>query len=261
MKRLIAVVAALVLVSGCGSNSSPTTPTPTATRIISVSGNLSFGDVAVGSTATRIITITNSGNSTLNVTSISGPNAGVYTASWFSGPIAAGGSQQSTIGFSPTAAQVYSGVAFINGDQTSGNNGINVSGTGTLLKADIHLAGSTGLYSCFVGVCTSFTYPITNTGAGCATNIQVITRFFGSDGNGIQLGIDVPMYLPGGSFSTFVFRPGATVTIQNLGPFNDIRSAHTAFKVFPTWTDVSCSSASSINKVADSGAYTRMLRR
>jgi hypothetical protein len=81
---------------------------------------------------------------------------------------------------------------------------------------------------------------VTNLGPGCATNVQVVTRAYGSDGNGIQLGVDIPMGLPGGTLSTFLFRAGTTVTLQSLGGFNDVRSAHTAFKTSITWTDVAC---------------------
>jgi hypothetical protein len=82
---------------------------------------------------------------------------------------------------------------------------------------------------------------VTNLGPGCATNVQVVTRFYGGDGNGPQLGIDVPMGLAGGGSLTSSFlRVGTTVTLQNLIPFNDIRSAHTVFKPSITWTDVAC---------------------
>jgi hypothetical protein len=107
-------------------------------------------------------------------------------------------------------------------------------------KADIELASSTAVFSCITGLCTSLTYPVRNLGPGCATNAQIVTRAYGSDGNGIQLGVDIPMGLPGGSLSTFFFRPGTSVTLQSIGPFNDVRSAHTAFKSFISWTDVAC---------------------
>jgi len=145
-----------------------------------------------------------------------------------------------TVFFKPTAATNYNGTLTVNGDQTSGTNSIAISGSGTLAKANIQLSGSTGTYYCVTGLCTSFTYPVTNLGPGCANSVQVTTRFYGADGSGPQLGIDVPMDLPGGGLATYLFRVGTTVTLQNLIPFNDIRSAHTVFRVFATWTDVAC---------------------
>src|SRR5436190_22811373 len=41
-----------------------------ATKIISVSGSLNFGDVALGTAAKRTMTIVNSGTSTLQITNI-----------------------------------------------------------------------------------------------------------------------------------------------------------------------------------------------
>jgi hypothetical protein len=117
------VILLLISASACGGNSPTTTPTPTATtRIIGLSGNLAFGNVQVGNTATATLTITNSGNSTLTVSGMTGPSG--YTASWTNGTIPAGGSQAATFQFAPTAAQTYSGTLTVNGDQTSGTNTI-----------------------------------------------------------------------------------------------------------------------------------------
>jgi pimeloyl-ACP methyl ester carboxylesterase len=104
------------------------TITPTPTRIISLSGNLAFGSVAVGSSPQSILTIYNTGNSTMTMSSISYPNG--FSGSW-SGTIAANGSQPVTVTFSPTAATSYGGTVTVNSDATSGGNTIAASGTGT----------------------------------------------------------------------------------------------------------------------------------
>src|SRR5262249_34506567 len=136
---------------------------------------------------------------------------GVFTTTFTSGTIAAGGSQQVTIRFTPAVAQNYVGTLNVTGDQTSGTSSIALSGSGALPRANIQ-SSTTGTYLCFTGVCTSFTYQINNVGPGCATGVQVVTRFFGSDGLGPQLGIDVPMGQVGGSLSSTFFRVGTTVT-------------------------------------------------
>jgi hypothetical protein len=110
----------------------------------------------------------------------------------------------------------------------------------SILPATIEWVPSQGVYSCVTGLCTSLTVPITNIGPGCGTNVQVTVRAYGGDGDGIQLGVDIPMGLQGGSLATLFFKVGTTVTIQNLAPFNDVRSAHTAFKAFATSTNVTC---------------------
>jgi hypothetical protein len=99
------------------------------TRIIGMSGNLTFGNVKVGSTANATMTISNTGNADLAVTSISYPSG--FTGNWASGTIAAGSSQNVTVTFSPSAAQAYSGTITVNSDSTSGTSTIVPSGQGT----------------------------------------------------------------------------------------------------------------------------------
>jgi len=241
MKRLFIIVGAL-LISACGSDSSNPAPQPSTTsqtKIIGLVGNLAFGSVAVGSrSASALLTISNSGTSTLTVTGMLVPG-GAYSANWTSGTIPPGGSQPVSVAFTPTTAGTFNGSLIVNGDQTSGTNSIAISGVAAAVHADIQPAAS-GTSVCFTGLCTSFTFAITNAGPGCATNVQVITRFYGGDGNGPQLGIDVPMILPGGSLSSTFFRVGTAVTVANSIPFNDVRCAHTVFRPTITWTDVAC---------------------
>ena len=126
------------LLAGCGggSSSTPTSPTPpasTPTRIVSVTGNLAFGEVAVGASRDIAMTIANSGTAALTVTSlsVSGGLVSHTSATWTSGTIAAGGSQAVTIRFAPTAEGNFSGTVTVNGDQTSGTNSIAISGSAT----------------------------------------------------------------------------------------------------------------------------------
>jgi len=84
----------------------------------------------VGQSAAATLTIMNSGNSTLTVSGMTVPGGSAYSASFTSGTIPAGGSQQVVIQFAPTVAQGYSGTLTVNGNQTSGTNTIAISGTG-----------------------------------------------------------------------------------------------------------------------------------
>ncbi len=105
------------------------TSVATSTRIIGLSGSLAFGNVETGKTATKVLTITNTGTGNLTVTGLTLP-AGFSAA--FSGTVNAnGGTQLVTITFAPTSAVVYSGNVTVNGNQTSGSNTIAISGTGT----------------------------------------------------------------------------------------------------------------------------------
>lgn len=131
---LLSAILALSLIGAACNKSSPAGPSETPqtqtqqSRIISLSGDLNFGDVAVGSNADRTMTITNSGTAALEVTGLTSPHAGTtFAANWTQGVIAPGGSQSVTIRCSPPEAQYYAGVLRVNGNQTSGNNGINIA--------------------------------------------------------------------------------------------------------------------------------------
>ena len=125
MRTLATILLALIFVAGCGDD----TPTgPTQGAAIALTGNLSFGNVAVGSTATATLTINNGGNAPLNITSIGYP-AG-FSGSLASGTVPAGASQAVTVTFAPSAAQAYAGTITVNADHKSGSNTMAISGTG-----------------------------------------------------------------------------------------------------------------------------------
>src|SRR4051812_42428655 len=124
---------AVVISCTSHTTTSPSSTPPTATtRTMTLNGNLAFGNVSVGSSATSTLTIGNSGTSTLSVSEIAvaAELRSVYSFNWTSGTIAAGASQQVSIHFAPTSAQVYSGTLTVSGDHTSGTNPIPISGTG-----------------------------------------------------------------------------------------------------------------------------------
>jgi hypothetical protein len=97
------------------------------TRVISLSGNLAFGDVPMGSSGNETLTINNTGNSTLTVSSIAYPDG--FSGNW-SGAIPSGGSTSLTVTFSPLVATNYGGNLMVNSDATSGINTLAVSGIG-----------------------------------------------------------------------------------------------------------------------------------
>ncbi len=103
-------------------------------RGISLSGNLAFGNVIVGTSAQRTLAINSTGTTNLTVTGMSLP-AG-FSGNW-SGTIPAGGSQNVTITFSPTAVATYSGSVTVNCDATVGTNTLAVSGMGAGLAPAI----------------------------------------------------------------------------------------------------------------------------
>ena len=95
--------------------------------IISLSGDLNFGEVELGSSITKTLTISNTGNSDFNVSSITNPSG---YSSGFSGTISPDGSEDITITFTPTTEGNYDGLIVVNSDADYGLNEINCYGSG-----------------------------------------------------------------------------------------------------------------------------------
>jgi hypothetical protein len=129
MLRRVLPLVLTVSIASCGKDSpSNPTPPPAATRVIEITGTLSFGEVDLGSTAERTAQISNSGTDALTVTGMSGPQG--FTASWTNGVIAAGGNQPVVFRFSPTERRDYAGTVTVAANHTAGNNRIDINGTG-----------------------------------------------------------------------------------------------------------------------------------
>ncbi len=139
---LIRAAAATLLalsLAACSGGESPTGPSPVtnapqaaaSSRAINVSGNLAFGEVTLGASRESTMTITNSGTAPLTVSSltVTGGLAAHVTATWTSGTIQAGSSQNVVVRFRPTSSGAFSGSVIVNGDQTSGNNALGISGS------------------------------------------------------------------------------------------------------------------------------------
>jgi hypothetical protein len=103
------------------------TVTASTSRVLALSGDLAFGEVAVGSSATRTLTLTNLGNSTLNVTGITYPAGFSGNAA---GQLPPGTSGTVTVTFRPTTLTAYAGVATVASDATSGASTRSLSGIG-----------------------------------------------------------------------------------------------------------------------------------
>ncbi len=105
-------------------------------RTISLAGNLVFDDTIVGQTSQRTLTISNTGNSPLDVSSITYPD---MLSGSFSGTIAAGGFEAVTITFAPTIQGNYGGPITVNSNATSGSDMVLSWGVG--VERAIRLSG------------------------------------------------------------------------------------------------------------------------
>ena len=187
--------------------------TTSQTKIISLGGNLAFGNVTVNSSAQSTLTIYNNGNSTLTVNSISYPSG--FSGSW-SGTIAAGSSHSVIVTFSPTSATSYGGTVTVNSDATSGVNTITASGTGTVTPTRIiSLGGNLAFGSVAVGSTPQSTLTIYNTGSSTMTvsSISYPSGFSGSWSGTIAAGGSHPVTV---TFSpTSAISYGGTVTVNS----------------------------------------------
>ncbi|MEO7932250.1 MAG: choice-of-anchor D domain-containing protein [Chthoniobacterales bacterium] len=95
--------------------------------VLSLSGDLNFGSVLVGSSKSATLTIANTGNLDLSVYSIQYPSG--FSGN-FNGTIAAGASQDVTVTFTPTVGIAYAGSVSVSTDAISGGATMLISGNG-----------------------------------------------------------------------------------------------------------------------------------
>ena len=211
----IVLVGSLLLV-GCqgfsSKSSSSPSPTPTTTGSLSFGAQaLDFGSVAAGSSKTLTLSVSNTGKTSVNISSAS------VSTKYFSltGPslpvtIAAGQSASLTLAFTPNAAGSFSATAAIGSDASTAMTNITLSGTGI---NDGQLAVSSGsevFGSVTVGSKQSQSVTLTNTGGTTVTvsNASV-------SGTGFQLsGISTPLTLNASQSAIFTvaFAPQAAGT-------------------------------------------------
>lgn len=159
-----------------------------ATRVIALSDSLAFGNVVTNTTAVRTLTITNTGNSTLSVSSISYP-AG-FIGAW-SGSIAPEGKQDVAVTFEPLHLGDHSGIVKVNSDATSGVDTMNATGTGVLAATRvITLSDSLAFGNVVTNTTALGMLTITNTGNSTLTisNISFPVGFGGAWSGSLEPG-------------------------------------------------------------------------
>ena len=112
-----------------GSSSKPAT-----TKILSVASSMDMGEVTLGESVTKEVTIQNTGNSTLTISKITS-NSSQFSAS-YSGTIAANGKTTFKVTYKPAAVGSHDAELEITSDKTSGSNLISLSGNAVAEKTD-----------------------------------------------------------------------------------------------------------------------------
>ena len=210
--RTAGSLAGTVTVSSNAANS-PATISLSGTGVastVTLSANptgLSFGNVVAGSSSTKTVTLTNSGNSSLTISNVTVAAKDV-TETGITLPLtlAAGKTQTMSVKFSPTAAETVSGNITVTNSQGS-STVVSVSGTGT--QAGINLTPSSASFgNVVVGAANSQTIQVSNPGNATLTITQASVTGSGFSTNGLNL----PLSINPGQSSTFnaQFQPSAT---------------------------------------------------
>ena len=94
-----------------------------------------YGQVALGTSASKSFTLTNTGGTTVTITKSKPPIGGAFTATTAlaeGSTIAPGASATESVAFTPTTTGAASGTWTINGDDSSGLHNVNFTGTGVI---------------------------------------------------------------------------------------------------------------------------------
>jgi hypothetical protein len=110
----------ITIASAAGNFTVPASGYGIHSRIIVLTGNLSFGSIGVNATANRTLSIRNTGTGNLSVTGITYPGGG-FSGNW-SGLIAPNATQNVTVSFRPATEGNFTGNISVNSNASSGNS-------------------------------------------------------------------------------------------------------------------------------------------
>jgi hypothetical protein len=144
---------------------------------ISLSGNLTFGELSLNTSNSKEFTISNTGTASLNVTSIDVPDG--YSIDWNSGSIAAGADQTVSVTFTPIENKSYDGTLTVNSNAAPVGNELSISGSGVETVSAIELSGDINFGNVEVNTSASHSMSIKNTGDGAleVTSIEIPPGF------------------------------------------------------------------------------------
>ena len=196
---LCLLVVGTISISGCAGlagaanpSGQPNQPPPGTAAAISVSPpSINFGSVAVGSTVSQSITISNTGGSNLIITQESITAQG-FTMTSVSLPMTIGAGKQSTINllFSPTATGIASGVVSVMSNAANSPATVTVSGMGisttSLLNAN---SSSLTFGNVPLGSSSVLGITITNAGNSNVSISQVSSSVAGFTTSGVSAGM------------------------------------------------------------------------
>jgi hypothetical protein len=218
LRAISAAVTLLVIVvtSGCvGVTGKGTTPAVTGVSIEISPSSLSFGNVTVGQSTTKTVTLTNNGTDALNVSGISVAGTG-FTASGPHLPISLSAGQSTSISavFKPTAGNADTGTITVTSNAAGSPSLVALSGTGTTGTTAAALTAtpsSIAFGSVAVGSEETQTIRLENTGNEAATISKMTIS-----GSGVSVsGMTAPATLAAGQTAnlTVTYKPSVSGTL------------------------------------------------
>lgn len=107
-----------------------------------------------------------------------------------------------------------------------------------IAPANIVSSGQGQWSPCISSGC-AFAASVQNIGAGCATGLTVVVRFF--DTANAQVGSDLQLGLTGGSLSGRTVRPNEILAVATFDFVpNATRNRVSTYSLIPAWTNVRC---------------------
>ena len=198
LAAFIFLICSLVCVSGCiGLTGAPKTPSSsqqsvTGAASMSVAPTaIKFGSVALGSTASQSVTITNDGSTSITISKASATAAGVsVTGVSFPLTIAPGNRVSLDVVFAPKSAGALSGGVSIVSDASATPDMVTVSGTGMAASAVLTMSTSSlNFGSVAIGKSSMLPVTLTNSGNSNVTISKVGVSGAGYSASGVSAGL------------------------------------------------------------------------
>lgn len=163
----LAVILVSAMLAGCGAYT-----TPSKNALLASSSEVSFGEVPVGKTAVQTVTVSNTGDTTLNISRAAITGRGFQLMGGnLSGAVAAGGSLSLQLQFSPASLGTTTGTVTLVSDGPDPALRISLRGTGARLGLNVS-PGSLNFSNVPVGQSSTQNITLTNSG----TNSVALNR-------------------------------------------------------------------------------------
>ncbi|MGH9712666.1 MAG: choice-of-anchor D domain-containing protein [Candidatus Acidiferrales bacterium] len=235
MSSLVLLVAMMLGAAACvGVTGKPAGGGNSGAAIVTPS-SVNFGKVAVKTSATRSLTLTNTGTVDLTITKLVESGQGFsVTGLSVNMTVKAGASVNFTIKFAPTVAAHASGTLTITDSVDDASLTVTMDGTGVAVPggspAIQATPSSVNFGNVTVGSTDSQTMRLTNTGTADLTISKISASGIGFS----QSGLSTPLTLAAGHNTTFTasFKPGASGT--HTGSISITSNASTSTLTIPT---------------------------